>query len=358
MNNQADSRQQTGSQVTSSLSPLSPQEARRLDELERIIGRGMPTFLEVGSALFEIRESALYRASHQSFNAYCRERWEMSRSNAYRLIGAAQTTKQIACQKVSPAGDNSCPDSEPDPVIPPNEWMARPLSRLPETERAAAWQEAVRETGGKPTQQDVVRAVNRRMGPGQTLVNGKLQADPPDIAKQRAAGTIGGIPVATIPTKEEQEAEAAERERQEEREAIQEAEQTDEQWLKTLPLSSLLQGVPLKTFQEDALNWRLLQQEQKRFKRFVAERTNKTRRMGRWLGQLRRALSAEPPEKWLCCPDKTNGGCGGSGQTMIGKCSHCRGDGYWVPGIRHKPAPRLDMAAASTNGQEWVDIAF
>jgi hypothetical protein len=45
--------------------------AERLVELEHKIGRGLKTFIEVGEALVEIRESKLYLLEHKTFAEYC-----------------------------------------------------------------------------------------------------------------------------------------------------------------------------------------------------------------------------------------------------------------------------------------------
>lgn len=72
---------------------------RRLAELEEVVERGLSTFVEVGNALMEIRDARLYRATHPTFEAYCRERWGFSRSHGYRLIRAAELAE------LSPTGD-------------------------------------------------------------------------------------------------------------------------------------------------------------------------------------------------------------------------------------------------------------
>jgi hypothetical protein len=59
----------------------------------------MTTFIEVGTALAEIRDSRLYRRTHSSFTAYLQERWNMGRAHGYRMIEAAQAVA------VSPMGD-------------------------------------------------------------------------------------------------------------------------------------------------------------------------------------------------------------------------------------------------------------
>jgi len=83
----------------------------RLAELETRIERGLQTFIEVGEALAEIRDQRLYRESHATFEAYCRERWGWSRQHAYRQIKAAQMVGTL-----SPMGDK-----------PANERQARAL---------------------------------------------------------------------------------------------------------------------------------------------------------------------------------------------------------------------------------------
>lgn len=73
----------------------------RLAELEEIVARGLSTFIEVGNALLEIRESKLYEQTHITFETYCNEKWAMGRSYANKLILAAQvgTTVPIATER-------------------------------------------------------------------------------------------------------------------------------------------------------------------------------------------------------------------------------------------------------------------
>ncbi len=54
-------------------------------------------------------------APHDTFDAYCRERWQLSRAHAYELIGASDV---IGC--LSAIAD----------ILPKNESVARPLTRL------------------------------------------------------------------------------------------------------------------------------------------------------------------------------------------------------------------------------------
>jgi hypothetical protein len=58
---------------------LTASEKGRLDQLEEKIERGLKTFIEVGTALREIRDKRLCRQTHGTFEDYCRERWRWSK---------------------------------------------------------------------------------------------------------------------------------------------------------------------------------------------------------------------------------------------------------------------------------------
>lgn len=74
---------------------LGTTEKARLSELESVIDRGKQTFFQVGSALLEIRESKLYRATHGTFSAYCLKRHGFSDSRGRQLIAAAKTVTAV-----------------------------------------------------------------------------------------------------------------------------------------------------------------------------------------------------------------------------------------------------------------------
>jgi hypothetical protein len=64
-----------------------------LGKEEKIIERGMKSFVEVGTALMRIRDSDLYTVTHNTFESYCKERWGMERRQAYRLIDGAKVAE-------------------------------------------------------------------------------------------------------------------------------------------------------------------------------------------------------------------------------------------------------------------------
>jgi len=86
---------------------LTPSETKSLAEYEIVIEGGLNDFLRVGTALTHIRDERLYRSEYVSFGDYCRKRWKMGRSYAYRLIAATKATPCEDRQEVSPIGDTS-----------------------------------------------------------------------------------------------------------------------------------------------------------------------------------------------------------------------------------------------------------
>ncbi|WP_062235822.1 hypothetical protein [Aureimonas sp. N4] len=72
-----------------------PAQNSRLAECEKVIEKGLSTFVDVGNALVEIRDDKLYRETHQRFEDYCRDRWDLGRARAYQLIDHARTVAAI-----------------------------------------------------------------------------------------------------------------------------------------------------------------------------------------------------------------------------------------------------------------------
>lgn len=61
---------------------------------EQVIERGKQTYVEVGLALWEIREGRGYRFEYGTFEDYCQERWGWTRDSAYKHIVAAQVVTE------------------------------------------------------------------------------------------------------------------------------------------------------------------------------------------------------------------------------------------------------------------------
>lgn len=141
----------TASDVTADLLPLG--SASRLDELEDVVERGLSTFVEVGEALLEIRDSRLYRLAYGTWEDYLSERWQMSRQRGYQLIDAAAVTRAL-----------STTVDMPEPLT---ERVARelvPVMREDPVSLPAVMAAAVERAGDRPvTAADVRAEVRDRM---------------------------------------------------------------------------------------------------------------------------------------------------------------------------------------------------
>src|SRR6185369_10840829 len=73
--------QQHAAALVHAISILTPNEQSELAACESLIEKGWETFVEVGRALARIRDQKLYRAHCDTFEAYCRERWQYGKSH-------------------------------------------------------------------------------------------------------------------------------------------------------------------------------------------------------------------------------------------------------------------------------------
>lgn len=129
---------------------LTAQEQGRLQTLEGVIEEGLKTFVEVGNALLEIRDSRLYRQEFGAFEDYCRDRWGMSRPRAYQLIGAAEVVGSLSTMVDKPI----------------SERQARPLTKLEPEQQQEAWQRAVETApNGRVTGAHVEKVVKEYLEP-------------------------------------------------------------------------------------------------------------------------------------------------------------------------------------------------
>ncbi|RLB88452.1 MAG: DNA methylase [Deltaproteobacteria bacterium] len=99
----------------------------RLSDLEKIIADQRYYFYEIGKALKEIRDKRLYKiALFNNFEEYTKNRWDMSRSQAYRLINAFTVVNNL-----SPIGDK----------FPENEAQARLLTQFNKDKQCKIWRD-------------------------------------------------------------------------------------------------------------------------------------------------------------------------------------------------------------------------
>jgi len=125
----------------------------RLIQLETVIEGKQRCFYEIGKALKEIRDDRLYRELlFVSFEAYLKNRWDMSRPHGYRLIEAARVIDNL-----SPIGD----------ILPENEAQLRPLVHLKPFDQCRIWRDFI-ETGLELNANNVKRFVSTRLSEPET----------------------------------------------------------------------------------------------------------------------------------------------------------------------------------------------
>lgn len=136
--------------VVEVLAPLTRTELSRMGQLEESIRRSMQSFVQVGGALKEIRDGRLYRASHNTFEAYCKEQWDFGRQYAFLMIGSSDVVANV----------NNCLQT-----VPTRECQCRPLMTLAPEQQQAAWVAAVKKAGDAPITAKIVSAAVAELFP-------------------------------------------------------------------------------------------------------------------------------------------------------------------------------------------------
>ncbi len=134
------------------LEALSLEEESERLRLERKVEKA---FYEAGLALQTLRDKRLYRSTHATFEEYCQDRFNYSRSYSSRLIKAVEIVDTIK-ENVANWQQNKTL------VLPSRESQCREIARLKQPlSQAKAWTEAVnRSNGSNPTAKIVEQVVN------------------------------------------------------------------------------------------------------------------------------------------------------------------------------------------------------
>jgi hypothetical protein len=128
---------------------LTTTESALRDKCLAVIRAHRDGFIAAGEALATMRDSRLYRETHATFEDFCRAELGMGKSQAYRLIEAAQI--------MSPIGDAAKAIT--------TESQARELSRVEPEQRQAVVERAQAATGGKITAAAIREAAKPEVEP-------------------------------------------------------------------------------------------------------------------------------------------------------------------------------------------------
>jgi hypothetical protein len=116
--------------------PLTPDEQTTLRECETDITENLQSFVTIGLRLQQIRDQRLYRETHESFEAYCREKLDIGRSHGNHLIRASEAA-------VTLQGTGST-------LLPLTETQIRPITQFPPEHQPAVWEDVIKRLPTKP----------------------------------------------------------------------------------------------------------------------------------------------------------------------------------------------------------------
>jgi len=120
---------------------LNIDESHELERCEVVIKQGLNTFIEVGEALFIIRDKKLYRREFNTFEDYCQQKWTLSKPYVNRIIAASLTFNNL-----TPMGA----------ILPESERQVRPLTSLEPEIQKEVWKEVVKQS--EETRQPITAA--------------------------------------------------------------------------------------------------------------------------------------------------------------------------------------------------------
>jgi hypothetical protein len=124
---------------------LNIDESHELERCEVVIKQGLNTFIEVGEALFIIRDKRLYRREFNTFEDYCQEKWALGKTYVNQLIQASEVISNLGAIA---------------PVLPQTESQTRPLTSLEPEIQKEVWKEVVQTHGENITAAKVQSVVN------------------------------------------------------------------------------------------------------------------------------------------------------------------------------------------------------
>jgi len=120
-------------------------DEKYLAEREKIVSLGIKATIATAKALYDIHSfggGRLWKAGHPTFEAYCQKRWDLKKSQAYRLVECGKFI--AALEKDGRDGDSPFGER-----FPKNEGQIRPLMALPDEYRLECWNGIM--TGADPS---------------------------------------------------------------------------------------------------------------------------------------------------------------------------------------------------------------
>ncbi len=162
-----------------------------LEKSERVIGKGMKTFISVGLEFVRIRDQKLYRHKYKTFAIYCEKRWKITATRARQICAAALVTAKL----------KEAAKSETNVSIPQNVSEARNFVGLKDIEAVEASKEATKKAESqkrKPNAKDFKEAV-AKLRPKDNRPKVTLQTPNYDAYTSRPAIVATAIALEPLP---------------------------------------------------------------------------------------------------------------------------------------------------------------
>ncbi|MGV3664232.1 MAG: hypothetical protein ACO1TE_28930 [Prosthecobacter sp.] len=122
--------------ATPSVAPMTMEEIEKREQCIQIVRKSLDGVREGVGALMEIRELGLWRGTHDSFAAFCRDVFDISEPRASQLISHAHQCIELKKAKFT------------DDQIPTSERAIRELRRVKAGDRVKVFEKALELAGG------------------------------------------------------------------------------------------------------------------------------------------------------------------------------------------------------------------
>lgn len=131
---------------------LSPSERKQRQFCIERVMHSLNSLKAAAEALHELREDRLYRETHRTFEAFCRDTFGLTRRTVNRKIAAAGVLRLLESEKHK----NGTSDV---PFLPNTEAQVMELAPMASGQQTAAWKSCIERAGGKQPTLRQVRAV-------------------------------------------------------------------------------------------------------------------------------------------------------------------------------------------------------
>jgi predicted NAD-dependent protein-ADP-ribosyltransferase YbiA (DUF1768 family) len=136
---------------------LTDVEEKNLQRYEAVIREHGDKFVEVGLALWAIREEKLYLKTHTTFEAYCQDKFDFTSNYGGRLLRSAEAVNRLETDlKTVPIGTV---------VLPKTESQVRELLRVKPKDRIKVLTEAVKKSPDNALTASQIRAAAEKLKP-------------------------------------------------------------------------------------------------------------------------------------------------------------------------------------------------